>query len=600
MSMTNTKTNLELPQSAGVSSVVRPDVWAGDTPVPGGAQITATENTIAFRSGNFATLSEALDYAAQGVTGYNFYSRNRVEAVLSYAGLQQKAQQMARRLLGLGLNRGDRIALVAETTSDFVTLFFACHYAGLVPVPLPVSGSIGNRDSYTGFLRRLLIDSGSRAAMASVAELPQLKSAAEGIGLRFFGSPEDFSALPMSADKLHEADPEDLAYLQYTSGSTRFPKGVMIPHKTVMNNLAGIIQHGVDMQPGDRCVSWLPFYHDMGLVGLLLAPMAAQVSVDYIDTREFAVRPRRWMELISQNRATISFGPPFAYELVARRLRDHDIGNYDLSSWRVAGAGAEPIRAGVLEKFASRLAPAGFRESAFLPSYGMAECSLAVSFTALGQGLKVDSVDSERLSDGGHAVPAEENRRSTSYVSCGKPLPDFQVEIRNQAGEVVGERVIGTIFVKGPSVMSGYLHHSNSADKTLSEDGWLNTGDLAYQADGELYITGRVKDLIIVNGRNIWPQDIEYIAEQQDGVRPGDSLAFSVPAEESGEQTVLVVQFRNSDVKARADLVTGIQQQTAEELGIQVRVELVPLHTLPRTSSGKLSRSKARQYYLDA
>ena len=600
MNMANTKPNFDFSQTAGESSVVRPGVWAGNRAVQEKSQITSTDNTIPFRSGNFETLSEALDYAAQGVTGYNFYSRNRVENVLSFSGLQQKAQQMARRLLGLGLSKGDRFALIAETTTDFVTQFFACHYAGLVPVPLPVSGSIGSRDSYTGFLRRLLIDSGSRVAMASVAELPQLKSAAEGLGLRFFGSPEDFAALPLTADKLHVADPDDLAYLQYTSGSTRFPKGVMIPHKTVMNNLAGIIRYGVDMKPGDRCVSWLPFYHDMGLVGLLLAPMAAQVSVDYIDTREFAVRPRRWMELISENRATISFGPPFAYELVARRLREQDIGNYDLSSWRVAGAGAEPIRAGVLEKFASRLAPAGFRESAFLPSYGMAECSLAVSFTRLGQGLKIDSVDSERLSDSGQAVPAKGKRKSTSYVSCGKPLPGFQLEIRDQAGVVVGNRVIGTVFVKGPSVMSGYLHHSASADKTLSEDGWLNTGDLAYQVDGELYITGRVKDLIIVNGRNIWPQDIEYIAEQQEGVRPGDSLAFSVPADESGEQTVLVVQFRNSDLRARADLVTGIQQQTAEELGIQVRVELVPLHTLPRTSSGKLSRSKARQYYLDA
>ena len=581
-------------------SVLQSDSWGRTRTELLDAGVTATVNNTPFRPGDFATLSAALDYAGLGISGYNFYSRNQVETVLSYADLQQQAQQMARRLIGLGLNKGDRLALIAETTADFVIMFFACHYAGLVPVPLPVSVSIGNRDFYTGFLRRLLIDSGSRAAMASLAELPLLKYAAEGLNMRFVGASSDFESLPESTTDLHVADADDLAYLQYTSGSTRFPKGVMIPHKAVMSNLAGIIQQGVQMTPADRCVSWLPFYHDMGLVGLLLAPMAAQISVDYIDTREFAVRPRRWIELISQNRATISFGPPFAYELVARRLREDDIKKYDLSRWRVAGAGAEPIRPSVLENFASKLAPAGFRETAFLPSYGMAECSLAVSFTGLNEKLKVDHVDSELLSTSGQAVAVVGKGKSTDYVSCGKPLPDFQVEIRDQAGKVEGDRVIGTVFVKGPSVMSGYLHHRRSADKTLSEDGWLNTGDLAYQVDGDLYITGRVKDLIIVNGRNIWPQDIEYIAEQQAGVRPGDALAFSIPGEESAEQTVLVVQFRNPDADLRAVLVTRIQQQVGEELGIQVEVELVPLHTLPRTSSGKLSRSTARRNYLDA
>jgi fatty-acyl-CoA synthase len=396
-------------------------------------------------------------------------------------------------------------------------------------------------------------------------------------------------------------DSDDIAYIQYTSGSTRFPRGVVIRQRSVMSNLAGIISHGVKMGPGDRCFSWLPFYHDMGLVGLVLVPVAAQTSVDYLDTREFAMRPRQWLNLMTLTRATISFSPPFGYELCTRRLRPGEADKYDLSNWRVAGVGAEMIRSETLVRFARALAPAGFDEKAFLACYGMAECSLAVSFAPLLEGHATDCVDGDHHANCQEALPIqslEEPGRARCFVECGRPLPEYQVEIRDDDGRVLPDRRTGTIFVKGPSVMSGYFNAPEETSAALSVDGWLNTGDTGYSVDGKLIITGRKKDTIIINGRNIWPQDLEYLAEQQPEVNIGDALAFSVPGPEE-EICVLVIQCRDSDLDRRTDLVNRLTRLVRLELGIETYIELVPSHTLPRTSSGKLSRSKARQQFIE-
>ncbi|BCX81421.1 fatty-acyl-CoA synthase [Methylomarinovum caldicuralii] len=563
-----------------------------------GAQATPTENTLPLRRADFSTLADALDYAAQGQTGCNFYNgRGELYEVLPYSKLREQALELARRLAGLGLPRESRLALVAETTPDFLRFFFACQYAGLVPVPLPIPFSLGSHEAYVRQLRAMLQSCLPALAMAPVSFISFLTEAAAGLDLEFFGAPEDFYRLPYGNAEPKPLEPDELAYLQYTSGSTRFPRGVMIRQAAVMDNLAGIAQHGVDLRPGDRAVSWLPFYHDMGLVGLMLTPVASQVSVDYLGTREFAMRPRQWLALMSRNKATISFGPPFGYELCTRRLRPGEAAKFDLSAWRVAGVGAEMIRTETLNHFAEALAPAGFREEAFLPCYGMAECSLAVSFAPLAEGVKVDRVDGEVLALEGRAVPTGDAERVNEFVDCGVLLPSFEMRILDADGNEVGERRIGTIHLRGPSVMSGYFEDPETTEAVLSNDGWLNTGDLGYVADGRLYLTGRAKDLIIVNGRNIWPQDLEYLAHRQPEVRPGDALAFGVP-DADGDRVILVVQCRETDEAKRADLVRRIRSQVQAEIGVDCTVELVPLHTLPRTSSGKLSRSKARENYI--
>ncbi|MGR9091907.1 MAG: AMP-binding protein, partial [Gammaproteobacteria bacterium] len=350
-------------------------------------------------------MAEALDYAAQGETGCNFYTgKGELFAVLEYRELREQALEIAYRLHGLGLKRGDRVALVAETHPNFQRFFFGCQYAGLVPVPVPPPLQLGGGHEYTGHLRRLLSDSQARVCVGPTEYGAFLAEASEGLHLQFIGSAEAFSHFPATPADLRPLEADELAHLQYTSGSTRFPRGVMITQSAVMSNLSCTVQH-LQMQPNDRAVSWLPYYHDMGLVGLVLAPIVSQMSVDYLGTREFAMRPRQWLVRMSESKATISFGPPFGYELCARRLRREDTDMLDLSAWRVAGIGAETIRPEPLLKFAEALATAGFDKKAFLPCYGLAESSLAVSFAPLHEGLSSEWVDGKHLSESQRAVP---------------------------------------------------------------------------------------------------------------------------------------------------------------------------------------------------
>jgi fatty-acyl-CoA synthase len=567
---------------------------------------TPSDNELPLRAADFSCLAEALDYAAEGETGYNFYSgRGELYAVLTYTALREQARALAKRLCGIGLKRGARVALIAETHPDFLRFFFACQYAGLVPVPLPVSINLGSHTTYVRQLRDLLISCRASIAIAPPGFVPFVREAAQELRLHFLGDPDTFiEQFPEQATEPQPLISSEVAYLQYTSGSTRFPRGVMITQRAVLSNLAGIIKYGVKVRPGDRCVSWLPYYHDMGLVGLILTPVASQISVDYLSTRDFAMRPRQWLALMARNKATISFSPPFGYELCARRLRPDEVAKFDLSAWRVAGVGAETIRPESLARFAEVLEPSGFDKKAFVACYGMAECSLAVSFAPLDQGLKVDYVEGDQLAERQEALAVSNSPESATRVSgftnCGVPLPGYQVDIRNDDGRSLPERCIGTIFVKGPSVMSGYFNDPEETRQALSPDGWLDTGDIGYRIEDSLVITGRKKDLIIINGRNIWPQDLEYLAEQQPEVRPGDALAFSAPGTDGKDTTILVVQCREADVDKRKDLVTRLRGLIREELGIECFIELVPLHTLPRTSSGKLSRSKARQNFIES
>jgi fatty-acyl-CoA synthase len=561
-------------------------------------------NPVLIQNFSFSTLTQALDYASQGQTGYNFYSgTGELSAVLSYSTLREEAQSLAKKMTHMGVARGSRVALVADMNPDFVRFFFACQYAGLIPVPLPAQVPFGGRKAYVSHLKRLLSDCQAELAMAPDEFLPFLTDAAEGSPVRFLGTPQTYDVLAEADTPLNPLGPTELAYLQYTSGSTLFPRGVMISQKAVLSNLLAIIQEGVKVREGDRGVSWLPFFHDMGLVGLLLCPMASQISVDYLSTRAFAMRPRLWLKLMSENKATISFSPPFGYELTARRLRDDDVHKYDLRSWRVAGVGAEMIRPEFLRHFAERLRPAGFDDRAFLPCYGMAECSLAVCFGPQSQSLEIDHVDAHLLSEEQIAVPVDPqagngNGRFNTFVRCGLPVSGYEVEIRNSAGRVLPERHCGTLYLRGPSVMSGYWGNPESSRAVLSEDGWLNTGDLAYQIGSSLVITGREKDMIIIHGRNIWPQDIEYLAELQPEIGTRDALAFSVPGPGGDEQAIVMVQCCVSDRQKNVELEERIQRLVRDELGILCKVVLVPQGNLPHTTSGKPSRNSARKEYL--
>lgn len=563
---------------------------------------TPTKNKAPLRTADFTNLAEALDYAAKGTSGFNFYTgRGELRTVLTYSELQKESRLLAKRLLGLGLERGSRMAIVAETHPDFPRFFFACQYAGYVPVPLPASIHLGGHKAFVGQLRNLLSQCRASMAMAPPEFLNFLLEATEGLGLKIVGAPESFDKLAEQDVELLPLQSDETAYLQYTSGSTRFPRGVMVTEAALMHNLAGIIRDGLKLTSSDRCVSWLPYYHDMGLIGFVLAPLASQLSVDYLATRDFAMRPRLWLNLMTRNRGTVSFAPPFGYDLCTRRIREADSLTFDLSSWRVAGVGAEPIRAEILEAFAAKLAPFGFNSKAFVPSYGMAECSLAISFAPLDQEVRSDEVDAEQLSEQQVAQPVDATTPESlrkRLVDCGAALPGHEIQIRDEFHQVLPERQCGVIHVRGPSVMTGYFEDPEATAEVLSSDGWLNTGDIGYMINGSVVITGREKDMIIINGRNIWPQDLEAIAEQQPEIRPGDASAISVTAADDSESAVMVVQLRENDEKKRRDLSNRIISTVRQQLGIDCTIELVPAHTLPRTSSGKLSRAGTRRDYL--
>lgn len=564
---------------------------------------TSTQNPIQLRQADFKNLADALDYAASGSTGANFYgSRAQLYEALPYAKLAAEAKLLARKLLAMDFNQGDRVVIIAETHPNFLRGFFACQYAGLVPVPVPVPIQLGSRASYVRKTRDLLISAHATAVFSPESVLPMINEACQDIDMKFIG---DISQLEQQqADEdipLYSASPDDTAYIQFTSGSTKFPRGVVIKQSAVLSNLARIISDGIKIVRGDRFMSWLPFYHDMGLVGLVLVPVASQTSVDYLDTRDFAMRPRRWLEIMSANQASISFSPPFGYELVERRIKENKNKDYDLSHWRIAGVGAETIRSEPLQRFAKILACSGFKSSAFLPCYGMAECSLAITFADLNHDIRLVEIDGDKLASSNIAVPVTDQdqcHRIAKFVDCGKPLPDHDLEIRDEHDNRLPEMTVGVIHVKGPSVMSHYFDNSEETAKTLKND-WLNTGDLGFIVDGRIFITGREKDLIIINGRNIWPQDIESLAEQQPEIRTGDALAFSAPDFNGVSTIVVVVQCRERNDETRANIVKRIETAVLNDIGVQCFVKLVAPHTLPRTSSGKLSRSAARRDYME-
>ena len=562
---------------------------------------TPTHSGLALRAGDFRTLPEALDYAAEGLTGLNFYSaQGELSEAVSYRSLRHDALDLAYRLTGLGLARGDSVAIIAETSANFVRAFFACQYAGLVPVPMPLPFAFGGRETYITHIERLADEAEVRAVFAPEALVSWLAPMAEARGLRLCGTVADLASLEIQDAVLPEITPEDTAYLQFSSGSTRFPKGVVIQQRALMANAAGILAQGMEIGPEDRAVSWLPLYHDMGLVGFLLSPLAGQVSVDLLATQDFARRPRLWLSLMSQNRATISYAPSFGYDLCTRRQRTIDRANLDLSTWRIAGIGGDMIRPAVLAQFAETFAGCGFRPEAFLPSYGMAEATLAISFAPVGRGIETETIDLDRLEQDGRAVPPQSpDARSRSVVHCGLPLKGHAVEVRGRDGTVLGDREVGRVFARGPSIMQEYKGRRVETLESLTADGWLETGDLGYRIGETLVITGRAKDLIIINGRNIWPQDLEWTVERAvPQVRTGDCAAFSIE-ENGGEVLVVAVEARGlADAAAGKGLIEDVRGALLTHHGVDSRVVLVPPGSLPYTSSGKLSRARTRQSYL--
>ncbi|MEL6687706.1 MAG: fatty acyl-AMP ligase [Pseudomonadota bacterium] len=559
---------------------------------------TPTARNIPLRHGDFATLSDALDYAATGDTGFNYFDgRGRLEVSLGYADLRAQAQDLALRLVKFA-PKDSRIGLAAVSTPEFAVIFMACQYAGLVPAPLPLPVTLGGRSSYERQLERMA-DTGDFFALFAPESMEPIMSSALNDTATPVLTFDALYDLP-KGETLRPFGPDDLCYIQYSSGSTSSPKGILGTQSSVSANCHGITKYGLQVNEQDRATSWLPLYHDMGLIGFMIAPMMAQLSVDYLSPTDFTRRPITWLQLISDHGGTLSYSPTFGYELCVRRWREDR--KLDLSSWRAAGIGGDMVRPEPLTEFSDMFGPMGFPESAFTPSYGMAETTLAATFAPLGQGLVKHTIDMRRYETTSDAVAAtdltpEEDTRT--FVACGVSLPGHEIEIRDADNNVLGEDHVGRICLKGPSLSPGYFRNSQATEAAFSKDGWLDTGDLGYWHDGQLIVTGRYKDLILYHGRNIWPQDIEWAAQAAAPHRCGRACAFSVGGAGDEKTIMLLLECRTRDPKLLQEIEKAVSAAIRLEVGVPVQLMLVPKSTMIITSSGKLSRARVKQKYLD-
>lgn len=532
--------------------------------------------------------------------GFRFFSSAGEELYFSYDSLRREATRRAGLLSQAGVEKGDRVALVIPEGHEFVLSFLGAVIAGAVPVPIFPRATFKASSDYVESVAHITEASGAELLLASEANAELVEPARTRVpALREIVLTEALFTAERDPGSFQppEIHPTDLCFLQFTSGSTARPKGVMVSHQNLIANVTAFLgPHGLDRRESDVGVSWLPLFHDMGLIGFVLGPLVVDIPVVLLPTATFARGPRVWLETISKYRGTITYAPNFAYGLALKRLKPKDVETLDLSSLRIAGCGAEPIHAETLRGFAQALAPAGFRAEALLPSYGMAESTLAITFHPRGTPMAVDRVDAAKLRQGVvEGVGDEAGQEALEIVSCGMTFPDHEVRILDEQGQVLPERRVGHVVTRGPSVCSGYFENPEATQASLPGDGFLHTGDLGYLADGRLYLCGRSKDLIIIRGANFHPQDIEWAVSEIDGVRRGNVVAFSTPI--SGEERLILAvecaSFDASQVRAK------VAARVNEAFGLAPHhVATVTVGSLPKTSSGKLQRAKTRDLYI--
>jgi fatty-acyl-CoA synthase len=523
--------------------------------------------------------------------------------------LLDRARAAAAGLIRCGLEPGGTVAIMLPTCAEFFSTFFGVQIAGGIPVPIYPPFRADRIEEYAarqaGILQnaeaQLLVTFREAAGVARLLE-PRVPSLRAVVNVaRLAEAPADAPGTPGVAGRTiepggHRARGEDIAFLQYTSGSTGDPKGVVLTHANLLANIRAIGE-GIAFQPDDVAVTWLPLYHDMGLIGAWLVPLYFGIPTAVLSPLAFLSRPERWLWAIHHHRGTLSPAPNFAYELCVRKVADRELEGLDLSSWRAALNGSEPVNPETLDRFAARFAPYGFRREALLGVYGLAENSLAVAAPPVGSGSITDRIERAAFESEGRAIPGDASS-GLAFVSAGRPLPGVEVRIVDAEGREVAERIQGRLWFRGPSATSGYYRNPEATRALLQPDSFVDSGDLAYRASGELYITGRAKDIIIKAGRNIYPQEVEEIAGRVAGVRTGCVVAFGAPDERSGtERLVIAAEVR--DPSRRAAIAAEITQQVATALGLPPDVvePLLP-HSIPKTSSGKLRRAETRRLFL--
>ena len=545
------------------------------------------------------TLSELLRAAAvQRDAGLRLLDRHEVATWHPWAEVGERAAAVAGRLAAAGVRPGDRVALVFPTSIEFFDAFFGVLLAAAVPVPLYPPVRLGRLEEYEARTAAMLRAAGAKLVLAerTVRRLlgGAVLQAAPPLGCRVLAE------LPAAAPQWQTSQPEDLALVQFSSGTTRDPKPVALSQRAVVAQTVRL--NGFWPQPAsgirDSGVSWLPLYHDMGLIGCVMPALTVPGALTLLPPELFVARPAVWLRAISRFGGTISPAPSFAFGLCVDRIRDQELDGVDLSCWRVALNGAEPVAARVARAFADRFAAWGFRASAMTPVYGLSEAALAVTFSALDRPLVSRRLDRRRLAEDGVAVDAADG---VEVVSVGRPLPDFAVRVVDRSGAEQAAGAVGRILVRGPSLMDGYLGRPDLTAEVL-RDGWLDTGDLGFIADGELFVTGRVKDVLILRGANHAPQEVEEAAWRVAGARTGCAVAVSWQPDDGETECLLVLVEATRDLPRtrRPEVAAAVRAAVRASCGLTIdEVEVLAPGTLPRTSSGKLRRRESLRRWLD-
>jgi acyl-CoA synthetase (AMP-forming)/AMP-acid ligase II len=539
------------------------------------------------------TVAGLLARAAGGASGVTFLDLAERATTLSWAEVHARAARAAARLAGWGVGRGERVAIVLRTEPAFLDAFFGAQLAGAVPVPLYPPVRLGRMDEYVAATARMVAVSGARIVLAAGGTRRLLGDVAlrtrPALGVR------DARGLGDAGPSLvRDAAPGDLALVQFSSGSTVAPKPVALTHAAITGHVAALLAL-LRPTPEDRLVSWLPLYHDMGLIGGLLGAAAYPGPAVLLPPEHFLARPALWLRAIARHRGTISVAPSFAFAYAATRARDDEVADLDLSSWRVALDGAEPISAEVVRGFGERFARLGFRPERVLPVYGLSEAALALTFTPGERTLRSVDLDAATL-----AATGEVRAGGREVVSVGVPVPGVTIEVRDDAGRTLPEARLGRIWARGPSLFAEYLGDPEATARARV-DGWLDTGDLGFVQDGELFVHGRAKDVVVVRGANHAPDWFEAALGEVPGVRPGCAVALGFDPEARGEELLLLVERASgADPGDDAATAAAVRRAVTDRTGIAPHtIELLAPGTLPRTSSGKPRRQEALRRWLD-
>jgi 1-acyl-sn-glycerol-3-phosphate acyltransferase len=546
------------------------------------------------------TLTEVLDWhvhAHPHRTHITLLDEAGKEVGISYTALRKGAVEIASGLLKYGLQPGQSVAIMLPTSRDYFSCFFGVLLAGGVPVPIYPPARLSQIEDHLRRHAGIL----SNAFAAVLITVPEAKPVARLLQAQVDTLRAVTTVAELSVPGLAPGCPilpGQVALLQYTSGSTANPKGVVLTHANLLANIRAMGQ-AAQVTSTDVFVSWLPLYHDMGLIGAWLGSLYYACPLVVMSPLTFLVRPERWLWAIHQHRGTLSASPNFGYELCLRKISDNVLDGLDLSSWRMAFNGAEPVSPETIVNFTRRFARYGLRPEAIAPVYGLAECSVGLAFPPPGRGPLIDRIKRDKFMRSGQADPAgSEEADPLRFVACGPPLPGHQIRIVDATGNEVGERVEGHLEFKGPSATSGYFRNPEQ-NRLLFHDGWLDSGDFAYLAAGDLYLTGRAKDIIIRAGRNIYPHELEEAVGNIPGIRKGCVAVFGSPDPVSGtERLVVLAEMRDIDSGKREELRGRINVLTLDMLGMPADdIVLAPVHSVLKTSSGKIRRAACRELY---